>query len=107
MTTERNKSFGSWLATHLKEMSINQREVAKWLGIDVGAVNKRLNGQRPFQREEVEIIDRELGEHGALLRKAGYVPDDAYPRRVGIWTRNGCCIGLMRKKFFCILPHWM
>jgi hypothetical protein len=77
MATERDVRFSSWLATHLKEMSVTHREIAKWLGIDPGAVNRRLTGQRPFRRDELEIIDRLLGEHGALLRKAGYIPDDA------------------------------
>jgi hypothetical protein len=107
MTTERDGRFSSWLASHLKEMGVKQREVAKWLGIDVGAVNRRLAGQRPFLREELETIDWILGEDGALLQKAGYIPDDAYPPGVGIWTRNGCGIGLTRKRFFCILPRWM
>jgi hypothetical protein len=60
-------------------MSVKQSEVAKWLGIDPGALNRRLTGQRLFRREELEIIDGKLGEHGALLLKAGYKPDDAYP----------------------------
>jgi hypothetical protein len=61
-------------------MGITQREVAKWLkDVDVGAVNRRLTGKRTFLREELDILDWVLGENGALLEKAGYIPDDTYP----------------------------
>ena len=81
MAAERDVRFSGWLATHLKEMGVTHREIAKWLGIDAGAVNRRLTGQRPFRRDDLETIDQILGEHGALLEKAGYRPDDAFPPR--------------------------
>lgn len=58
---------------------VTEGDVAGWLDKSQPTVSRRLNGEIPFRRDELEILDEALGERGALLRQAGYVPQDAYP----------------------------
>jgi hypothetical protein len=87
MVDERTQKFLVSLKVQLGQRDIHEKELAGWLNSSVSGVSRRLNGIIPFQREDIEILDQELEEHGALLWEAGYVPKDYHPP-VGIYLNE-------------------
>jgi hypothetical protein len=87
MVDERTQKFLDSLKVQLGQRDIHEEEIAGWLGISTASVSRRLNGIIPFQREEIEILDQELEEHGALLWEARYVPEGYHPP-VGIYLNE-------------------
>lgn len=75
MASDTQQGFLHTLRAELNERGVRESELADWLNTSVSTISRRLNGKSAFSRDEVATLDERLGDHGALLHLAGFVPD--------------------------------